>query len=76
MGYSDQSSKTNFNGAIDEARIFTFRPGEFFPKDLLFFQATNTMPYVTMFKGTLDGFAIKLQDKTTAVNASTDRFAA
>jgi hypothetical protein len=71
LGYSDQSSKTNFNGAVDEARIFTFKPGEFFPADLLFFQSTNTMPYVTTFKGTLEGFTIKLQDKTTAVNAST-----
>ncbi len=71
LGYSDQSSKTNFNGAVDEARIFTFKPGEFFLQDLLFFQATNTQPYVTTFQGTLEGFTIKLQDKATSVNAST-----
>ncbi len=71
LGYSDQSSKTNFNGAIDEARIFTFKPGEFYRADLLFFQSTNTLPYITTFKGTLEGFTIKLQDKTTAVNAGT-----
>ncbi len=61
----------NFAGAIDEARIFTFKPGEFYPNDLLFYQSTNTLPYVTTFKGALDGFLIRVQDKTTTANAST-----
>ena len=69
MGYTTVSGKTNYNGAIDEARIFTFKPGEFYPKDLMFFQSTNTAPYITTFKGALTGFLIRLQDKATTVNA-------
>jgi hypothetical protein len=69
MGHG--GSLTNFTGAIDEARIFTFNPGEFFPQDLLYYQATNTRPYVTTFKGSATGFVIKLQDKTTSVVTNT-----
>lgn len=64
-------SLSNFAGGLDEARIFTFKPGEFYPNDLLFYQSTNTLPYVTTFKGALDGFLIRIQDKTTTANAGT-----
>jgi hypothetical protein len=69
MGYG--GTLTNFNGAIDEARIFTFQPGEFYPNDLLFFQSTNTAPYVTTLKGDPTGFLLQLQDKNTTVDTNT-----
>jgi hypothetical protein len=69
MGHG--GSLSNFCGAIDEARIFTFKPGEFYPNDLEFYQATNTMPYVTIVKSDPTGFQVGLQDKTTTVNTNT-----
>jgi len=68
MGYGGTLS--NFFGAIDDARIFTFQPGEFYINDLLFFQSTNSVPYVTGLKAAPDGFVLKLQDKATTVKAT------